>query len=157
MILDGDDATLITLSGTQAVAKDQYGLEYPWRARTLINMMPKPLRKLLKNQINQVMGVVQGMMEGIAPGRVVGWMKGKAITVLTQVKVKIVTFIQMKLGGLQTSKSGGGGGGGGGERGSVRNNEKRASVKSVQLMQNEDDADLGSDSIQEDTGDFISA
>ena len=97
MILDGDDATLITLSGTQMVAKDQYGLEYPWRARTLINMMPKPLRKILKTQINQAMGVLQGMLEGIAPRKVLGWMKIQTITYLGIAQEKIMVLIKEKM------------------------------------------------------------
>lgn len=97
VILDGDDATLITLSGTQMVAKDQYGLEYPWRARTLINMMPKPLRKILKTQINQAMGVLQGMLEGVAPRKILGWMKVQTITYLGIVQEKIMVLIKEKM------------------------------------------------------------
>jgi predicted DCC family thiol-disulfide oxidoreductase YuxK len=54
VILDGDDATVITLDGRTAIAKDQYGLEFPWRARTLLNMMPKPLKRMVKAQIVKV-------------------------------------------------------------------------------------------------------
>ena len=96
MILDGDDATLITLEGTNAVVKDQYGLEYPWRARSLMNMLPKPLKRILQSKINQVVAISQGMLEGIAPRRVLGWMKVQVINLLSAVKVKAVAFIKEK-------------------------------------------------------------
>jgi hypothetical protein len=96
VILDGDDATLITLEGTNAVVKDQYGLEYPWRARSLMNMMPKPLKRLLKSKINQVVRISQGMIEGIAPRRVLSWMKVQAINLLTAAKEQFVAFIKEK-------------------------------------------------------------
>ena len=96
MILDGDDATLITLEGTNAVVKDQYGLEYPWRARSLMNMLPKPLKRILQSKINQVVAISQGMLEGIAPRRVLGWMKVQVINLLSAAKVKAVAFIKEK-------------------------------------------------------------
>ena len=96
MILDGDDATLITLEGTNAVVKDQYGLEYPWRARSLMNIIPKPLKRLLQSKINQVVRISQGMVEGIAPRRVLGWMRVQVINLLRAAKVQAIAFIKEK-------------------------------------------------------------
>lgn len=101
VILDGDDATVITLDGRTAIAKDQYGLEFPWRARTLLNLMPKPLKRLVKAQIVKVgtslQGLLQGIIQGIAPGKVAHWLKDKTAMILMAIKEKIVMYIREKV------------------------------------------------------------
>ena len=127
------------------VAKDQYGLEYPWRARTLINMLPKPVRKILKTQINSVMGVVQGLLEGAAPGRILGWAKNQALVLFVQLKEKIIVLIQSKISGQKASSGGSGGGSGQGSGGgSVRNKENSRSGNTGLSLEIKDDIDIDS-------------
>ena len=121
------------------VAKDKYGLEYPWRARTLINMMPKPLRRLLKNQINQVMGVFQGMLEGVAPGRIVGWMKVQALTLLEVAKKQVVAFIKEKMNGSPPPAATATGGG-------VREESRGQRQQQMQIV---DDSQYSSDAVDD--------
>lgn len=101
VILDGDDATVITLDGRTAIAKDQYGLEYPWRARTLMNFLPKPLKRLVKAQLAKVgtslQNLLQGFIQGIAPGKVAHWLKGKTAMLLVAIKEKILIYIREKM------------------------------------------------------------
>ena len=131
------------------VAKDQYGLEYPWRARTLINMLPKPVRKILKTQINSVMGVVQGLLEGAAPGRILGWAKNQALVLFVQLKEKIIVLIQSKISGQKATAGGSGGGsergsGQGSGGGSVRNKENSRSANTGLSLEIKDDIDIDS-------------
>ena len=131
------------------VAKDQYGLEYPWRARTLINMLPKPVRKILKTQINSVMGVVQGLLEGAAPGRILGWAKNQALVLFVQLKEKIIVLIQSKISGQKATSGGSGGGsergsGQGSGGGSVRNKENSRSANTGLSLEVKDDIDIDS-------------
>ena len=51
VILDGYDASVYTLDGRTMVAKDKYGLEFPWAPRTLMNALPRPLKDLIKRQV----------------------------------------------------------------------------------------------------------
>ena len=51
VLLDGDDATLITTDGRTCLMKDQYGLEFPWRPRTLLSLLPKPMKRFLSIQL----------------------------------------------------------------------------------------------------------
>lgn len=77
--------------------KDKYGLEYPWRSRSLINLIPKPLKRLLKNQINHCVRVLEGMLEGVAPKKVLVWMQGQAIRLLSIAKEKTVAYIKTQM------------------------------------------------------------
>jgi thiol-disulfide isomerase/thioredoxin len=49
VILDGYDASVYTLDGRSKVVNDKYGLEYPYRPRTILNVIPRPLKNLLRN------------------------------------------------------------------------------------------------------------
>jgi thiol-disulfide isomerase/thioredoxin len=48
VILDGYDATVYTLDGRGKIMSDKYGLEYPYRPRTVLNAIPRPLKNLLQ-------------------------------------------------------------------------------------------------------------
>lgn len=88
VILDGDDATVLTLDGRTAIAKDPYGLEYPWRPRTLLSLLPKPLKRLLKAQLEKLLhslkSTIRGALEGIAPGKVLKWFMDKVKDAISQ-------------------------------------------------------------------------
>lgn len=61
-----------------------------------MNMLPKPLKRILKSKIDQVVAISQGMLEGIAPRRVLGWMKVQVMNLLSAAKVQTVAFIKEK-------------------------------------------------------------
>ena len=81
VILDGDDATVITLDGRTVIAKDPYGLEYPWKPRTLLSLVPKPLRRILKSYIDRSIlsfqSTFKGVLESLAPANIVTWIVNK--------------------------------------------------------------------------------
>lgn len=111
-----------------AVVKDQYGLEYPWRARTLMNMMPKPLKKLLKNQLNTFFKVFQGVLDGVAPKRVLAWLQVQVLHLASLAKVQIVAFINEKTGRKPSADLSNGGGS------SKEENSRRKSSQGQQIQ-----------------------
>lgn len=69
VIVDGIDATIYTLDGRHKVSQDTYGLEFPWRSRTLLNLLPRSakanihalLKKMTNNwrkKFNQIVGLL---------------------------------------------------------------------------------------------------
>lgn len=74
VILDGQDASVYTLDGRTQVLKDKYGLEFPWQPKSLMNLMPKSLRKVFYTQIDflqkKFTNVLQGVLESIAPKKI---------------------------------------------------------------------------------------
>lgn len=51
VILDGEDMSVYTLDGRQKVLQDKYGLEFPWQPRTLMMLLPKPIKRLISQQL----------------------------------------------------------------------------------------------------------
>lgn len=75
MILDGDDASVITLEGRTKVLQDKYGIEFPWRPKNLLSLFPKPLRRYFQTQMTQVskraQDLLRGVLESVAPSKLV--------------------------------------------------------------------------------------
>ena len=71
VIIDGDDGSIITLDGRTMVLKDKYGLEFPWRPRTLMNLLPKGLKTIIESKVTKtkaaITNFIQGAMQGLAP------------------------------------------------------------------------------------------
>ena len=71
VIIDGEDGSIFTLDGRTMVLKDKYGLEFPWKPRTLLNFLPKGLKNVITNKIEKtklsVMNFVNGFLQGLAP------------------------------------------------------------------------------------------
>lgn len=65
VILDGYDATVYTLDGRGAVAKDPYGLEFPWEPKTLMSVLPRPVRNMIKAQIDTFKSSIRKALSGI--------------------------------------------------------------------------------------------
>ena len=86
VILDGDDASIISLDGRTLIAKDQHGLEYPWRPRTLLSILPKPLKRLIKAQLDKLVSslrsTLQGVLDSLAPAKVINWLTKKVTELL---------------------------------------------------------------------------
>ena len=75
VLLDGEDATLITTDGRTCLIKDQYGLEFPWRPRTLLSLLPKPMKRFLSMKLQKVkvrlFNGLKGVLEGLAPKKII--------------------------------------------------------------------------------------
>lgn len=71
VLLDGFDASIITLDGRVKVVEDKYGLEFPWRRRTLLNLLPRPVRNAVKSKVEKaktkVTHTIQGILQGLMP------------------------------------------------------------------------------------------
>lgn len=68
VILDGNDASVYTLDGRTMVAKDKYGLEFPWVPRTLFNALPAPVKRYIKNQIDTIKIKMRNTLKGVLSG-----------------------------------------------------------------------------------------
>eukprot|EP01038_Epipyxis_sp_PR26KG_P014371 gene14371-19274_t len=71
VVLDGQDGSVYTLEGRSMVAKDPYGLEFPWQPRTLINMLPRSLKRAINKEIENfkffITKTLKGILDSIAP------------------------------------------------------------------------------------------
>jgi len=74
VVLDGVDASVYTLDGRTKVSQDRYGLEFPWRPRSLMNLLPRPVVRLLKQQIEHLRAsltkLLAGLLDSLAPRKV---------------------------------------------------------------------------------------
>ena len=76
MINAQDPAEVYTIDGRNMVAKDPYGLEFPWRARTLMNLMPAPVKRFVKAKIDSLKLVLKGMLESVSPSSLIEKLMG---------------------------------------------------------------------------------
>lgn len=81
-ILDGEDWSLLTSDGRSQVMRDKYGLEFPWRPRTLLALVPKPVKKFFAAKLQSVAracwNVLRGAVEGVAPGKLLQRLQAEA-------------------------------------------------------------------------------
>lgn len=68
VLLDGQDASIITLEGRAKILEDPNGLSYPWGSRSLLNILPSPLRTALKSQINKVKNNIKAFLLSVIDG-----------------------------------------------------------------------------------------
>lgn len=68
VIIDGEDGSIITLDGRTMVLKDKFGLEFPWRPRTLMNLLPKGLKNIIENKIKKTKAAITNFIEGLMQG-----------------------------------------------------------------------------------------
>jgi len=75
VIIDGDDGSIFTLDGRTMVLKDKYGLEFPWKPRTLLNLLPKGLKNIITNKIEKtkssIKNLVNGIVQSLAPQKLI--------------------------------------------------------------------------------------
>jgi len=75
VLIDADDGSIINLDGRTKIIQDKYGLEFPWRSRSLVNLIPKSLRKLIGAEISRrkvmLINMLRGVLESLAPAKVV--------------------------------------------------------------------------------------
>lgn len=83
VILDGDDATIITTDGRSKVAQDKYGLEFPWRTPSLLSIVPKPVRKLVARQLVKLADAAkltfESAMKSFTPKRILAFITESVI------------------------------------------------------------------------------
>lgn len=86
VILDGEDASVYTLDGRSRVSQDSYGLEFPWRPRTLMNLLPKSVSRLLLRQLARTraaaLQMLRGALESLAPKKVLAFVQAKVQALL---------------------------------------------------------------------------
>jgi thiol-disulfide isomerase/thioredoxin len=89
VILDAtDDASVITLNGKESVMRDPYGLEFPWKPRTLGSLIPPGARKWAKRQTRLLLVKGVRVLEGILGG-VSGPVGQMAVKQLRKLSVKL--------------------------------------------------------------------
>jgi len=97
VILD-EEGSLITTDGRTMVAKDPYGLEFPWKPKSLTSLIPRPLRRLAKAQVEKarVSGVefLKGVAQGLAPNKVMHFVSNRVIPAVQTTIVKIYNLVQ---------------------------------------------------------------
>lgn len=78
VLLDGDDASVYTLEGRTKVLQDKYGVEFPYRPRTVWHMLPRPLKRLLSGALSgvqqRVSKIVWSVVEGLVPRRLLDFL-----------------------------------------------------------------------------------
>jgi thiol-disulfide isomerase/thioredoxin len=75
VILDAEDASVLTLEGVSKVRADAYGLEFPWRPRTPMAMyktvVPRFARKIvaaqLQNAKRALLNALHVLLQSLAP------------------------------------------------------------------------------------------
>eukprot|EP01041_Mallomonas_annulata_P008240 gene8240-16944_t len=106
VILDGDDASIITVDGRGMVARDKYGLEFPWRPRTLLSVIPKPLQKLIKRQVTILASTLQkflyGAMSSVTPSRIVSYFREYVFPAVSHVVTLLYKQAVLRLGNKVT-------------------------------------------------------
>ena len=98
VLLDGEDATTITTEGRLRLMKDQYGLEFPWRPRSLLSLLPKPIRRFLSKKLQEmkahILNGLKGFFEGLAPTKIIrniGAILAKLIEAIKNSRVQVDT------------------------------------------------------------------
>ena len=98
MILDGDDASVITLDGRTKVLQDKYGLEFPWRPKSLLALFPKPLRRYVQSQLIKIskraQDLLRGVLESVAPSKLVEYASRGVHYLTTRTLPALLEFIQ---------------------------------------------------------------
>lgn len=73
VFLDARTGEVISLDGRGKVLKDPYGLEFPWRGRSIINLVPFSIREAIRSQFyrtwQKIFGTVWKLIKGFFPGK----------------------------------------------------------------------------------------
>ena len=100
VILD-EDGSIITIDGRTMVAKDPYGLEFPWKPRTLSTLIPKPIKKFIVSETKKLqekgLNILKGAASSLAPPKIIHFFKVKVIPQVSNVIIKIYDVINQKM------------------------------------------------------------
>lgn len=77
VFLDGEDASVFTLDGRTKVMNDPYGLEFPYRPRSLMRLVPKPIKKLVANRLKSAKMFLLGCLDSFSVGKIFNFVKMK--------------------------------------------------------------------------------
>jgi thiol-disulfide isomerase/thioredoxin len=106
VLLEADDATVITYDGRTEVSRDKFGLEFPWRPRTITSLIPKSIRKAAMKQIDKHLSkaksAVEGLLSGLGPKKVMSWVSKKLFAGVKS----IAGFAKSKIEGAMNSNKG---------------------------------------------------
>lgn len=73
VLLDGEDAAVYTLDGRSKILQDKYGVEFPYKPRSLMSFVPRPVKRFFSNALGNIktrlMKVIQSILEGLIPKR----------------------------------------------------------------------------------------
>lgn len=75
VFLDGEDASVYTLDGRTKVINDPYGLEFPYRPRSLMRLVPKPIKNLVANKVKSVKMFALGILDSFSVGKIFNFVK----------------------------------------------------------------------------------
>lgn len=78
VFLDGEDASVYTLDGREKVLRDPYGLEYPYKPRSLAALVPKPIKKIIAARVESLKMVMMGVLDSFSLPRILAFLKKKA-------------------------------------------------------------------------------
>ena len=105
MLLEGDDLSVITYDGKNNVFKDKYGLEFPYRSRSPLQLIPKPIRNYIRQKLQDIKkslhAVLLGFLRGLAPAKIVDQLQIKSIQLLKLIKKYVVIYIKKGWNQLQ--------------------------------------------------------
>lgn len=62
VLLDGSDGSIISLEGREKILNDNYGIEFPWRSRSLLNFLPEALKKRVGRLVGDVKSSLARML-----------------------------------------------------------------------------------------------
>ena len=109
VILDGDDASVITLEGRTKVLQDKYGLEFPWRPKNLLALFPKPLRRYFQSQLeyltNRAQNLLRGVLESLAPSKLIKYASSGLNYLTSRVLPSLFRLIQRHISPMKTQPS----------------------------------------------------
>ena len=77
VFLDGEDASVYTLDGRTKVMKDPYGLEFPYRPRSLTRLVPKPIKRMVANKIKSMALFLRGCLDSFSIGKIFRFVKNQ--------------------------------------------------------------------------------
>ena len=77
VFLDGEDASIYTLEGRDKVLRDPYGLEYPYKPRSLAALVPKPIKRMVAARIESLKMTLIGVLDSFSLVKVLGFVKRK--------------------------------------------------------------------------------
>ena len=77
VFLDGEDASVYTLEGRDKVLRDPYGLEYPYKPRSLAALVPKPIKRMVSARIKSLKLVIKGALDSFSLPKIMEFMKKK--------------------------------------------------------------------------------
>ena len=83
------------------IAHASYGLEFPWRPRSVLSLIPKPLKKMLAAQLEiakkYLLNVFRGVQEGLAPAKVAAFFKSHIVPMIMKGFKGIMEMMNSKL------------------------------------------------------------